>query len=147
MSSCRHRHLSQNAAPRPCQGVSWRVADCCAHLIGSGALPPFIVVGIDSPGPFRSQCYLPFPPGKGYAEHRPDAERWPGGGVDSYMERVVYELMPMIADEYGGSLRKERLAFGGGSFGGVCALYAGDSHMFSPAMHTICQTLPLWQPY
>ena len=37
---------------------------CAAGLIASGALPPFMIVGIDSPGPFRSQCYLPWPPGE-----------------------------------------------------------------------------------
>eukprot|EP00976_Prorocentrum_cordatum_P085008 1185890-Prorocentrum_minimum.AAC.3 len=32
--------------------------------------------------------YLPFPPGTGDGNFRPEAARWPGGGVDSYMERV-----------------------------------------------------------
>ena len=73
------------------QGVSWNIGYCAADLIGNGILPPFIVVGIDSPGPFRSQCYLPFPPGCGAHDHRPDAARWPGGDVESYMERIVGE--------------------------------------------------------
>ncbi len=92
-------------------------------MIAEGKLPPFIIVGIDSPGPFRSECYLPFPPGEGAHGHRPDAAKWPGGNVGPYMDRVVNELMPLIADHWGGSMDRERLAFGGASFGGVCALY------------------------
>merc|ERR1719453_2385200 len=106
------------------QGVSWNIGYCAADLIGNGKLPPFIVVGIDSPGPFRSQCYLPFPPGCGAHGHRPDAERWPGGDVESYMERIVGEVLPLINTQWGGSLKRERLMFGGASFGGVCALFA-----------------------
>lgn len=105
------------------QGVSWNAGHCAGHLIGSGKLPPFMIVGIDSPGPFRSQCYLPFPPGIGIHDHRPDAAKWPGGEVEPYMERVVQELLPMINTEYGGSLERERLCFGGASFGGVNAIY------------------------
>ncbi|KAK3256292.1 hypothetical protein CYMTET_34565 [Cymbomonas tetramitiformis] len=105
------------------QGVSWNAGHCAGHLIGSGKLPPFMIVGVDSPGPFRSQCYLPFPPGIGINDHRPDAAKWPGGEVEPYMERIVQEMLPMINTEYGGSLERERLCFGGASFGGVCAIY------------------------
>ena len=105
------------------QGVSWNIGYCAADLIGNGILPPFIVVGIDSPGPFRSQCYLPFPPGCGAHDHRPDAARWPGGDVESYMERIVGEVLPLIQSHWGGSMQREKLALGGASFGGVCSLY------------------------
>ena len=71
------------------QGVSWNAGHCAAGLIASGALPPFMIVGIDSPGPFRSQCYMAWPPGEGKWAHRPDAARWPGGDAMPYMERVT----------------------------------------------------------
>jgi len=106
------------------QGVSWGAGVTAARLIEEGHLPPFILVGIDAPGAFRSQCYLPYPPGSGEGNFRPDSARWPGGNVDSYMDRVVHEITPLVAQHYGGSMRSERLCFGGGSFGGICAIYA-----------------------
>jgi len=105
------------------QGVSWAAGYTAAALIREKKLPPFIIVGIDSPGPFRSQCYLPFPPGIGINDHRPDAERWPGGDVEAYMDRIVHELLPLVHENWGGSMERELLAFGGASFGGVCSLY------------------------
>jgi len=106
------------------QGQAWNIGYAAAHLIGSKALPPFIIVGIDGAGPYRSYQYCPYPPGTGDGGFRGDCERWPGGGVDAYMRRVVQEVMPLITTEFGGSTDPDRLAFGGGSFGGVCALYA-----------------------
>jgi len=118
------------------QGVSWNAGHCAASLIGEGKLPPFIIVGIDSPGPFRSECYLPFPPGIGAHDHRPDAAKWPGGNVSPYMDRIVHELLPLINEHWGGSLARERMAFGGASFGGVCALYAAMNypHIFASVL-------------
>jgi enterochelin esterase-like enzyme len=37
---------------------------------------------------------------------------------------VTQEIMPVISERFGGSHDPARLAFGGGSFGGVAALYA-----------------------
>lgn len=125
------------------QGVSWNAAHVAADLIGNGKLPPFIIVGVDSPGPFRSQCYLPFPPGIGAHNHRPDAEKWPGGDVSSYMERLVGELLPLINSQWGGSLVPARLCFAGASFGGVNALYTAMKypHVF----HSVLAESPsLW---
>jgi len=106
------------------QGVSWRAGYTASDLITAGELPPFIVVGIDAPGPMRSLTYLPYPPGSGAGGFRGDCERWPGGGVASYMARVTTELMPLVTHHYGASTDPARLVFGGGSFGGVAALYA-----------------------
>lgn len=44
-------------------GNSWRVAETCAHLITSGQLPTFVVVGIDHAGALRAWDYNPYPPG------------------------------------------------------------------------------------
>jgi hypothetical protein len=46
------------------QGVSWRAGYQASDLITRGELPPFLVVGIDSPGPMRSLNYLPYAPGE-----------------------------------------------------------------------------------
>jgi len=106
------------------QGVSWRAGYTASDLIARGELPPFLVVGIDSAGPLRSFNYLPFAPGAGAGGFRRDAERWPGGGLPAYMARVTQEIMPLVSERFGGSRDPARLAFGGGSFGGVAALYA-----------------------
>lgn len=109
-------------------GVSWRAADAAAHLIGSGQLPPFVIVGIDAAGAFRCLNYLPFAPGTGIWDFRPDCARWPGGGVDSYLRRVVSEILPLAEQKYGASAIRERRVFGGASFGGMAALHAALHH-------------------
>lgn len=82
------------------QGVSWRLGYTAADLIGNKELPPFVIVAIDSVGAMRSLNYLPYPPGSGQGGFRGDCERWPGGGLALYMERLVDELMPMATDRY-----------------------------------------------
>ena len=109
-------------------GVSWRAAEAAAHLIGSGQLPPFVIVGIDAAGAFRCLNYLPFAPGTGIWDFRPDCARWPGGAVDSYLRRVVSEILPLAEQKFGASAIRERRVFGGASFGGVAALHAGLHH-------------------
>lgn len=125
------------------QGVSWNAGYCAQGLIDVGALPPFIIVGIDSPGPFRSQCYLPWPPGEGKWGHRPDAARWPGGDAMPYMERVTQELMPLIESHWGGSSNPDLRCFGGASFGGVCSLFA-SMHFNDYFTSFLCESPSLW---
>ncbi len=62
----RQQPKPDSIARRNCmQGVSWNVAHTAAHLIGSGAVPPFVVVAVDSAGAMRSRNYLPYAPGTG----------------------------------------------------------------------------------
>lgn len=148
------------------QGVSWRCAECVAHLVGSRQarsartprgevadtprgfspnpltrppptprppppatqLPPFIVVGIDAAGAFRSLNYLPWPPGSGAGGFRPDCARWPGGGVEGYLRRVISDVAPLAQARFGASALRERCVFGGASFAGVAALHAALAH-------------------
>ncbi len=49
---------------------------------------------------------------------RGDAERWPGGGCEGYMRRLVQELMPLVSDTFATATDPARVAFGGGSFAG-----------------------------
>ncbi|KAG2497276.1 hypothetical protein HYH03_004860 [Edaphochlamys debaryana] len=118
------------------QGVSWRVGYTAAEVIASGDVPPFVVVAVDSAGPMRSLNYLPYPPGTGVGGFRGDAERWPGGGLEGYMTRLVEEIMPMVQQRYGVSSDPSRVAFGGGSFAGVAALYAAQHypHVFGAVL-------------
>ena len=109
-------------------GVSWRAGETAAQLIFSGALPAFIIVGIDAAGAFRCLNFLPFPPGQGVWNFRPDCERWPGGQVDAYLRRVVHEILPLAEARFGASQQRERRVFGGASFGGMAALQAALRH-------------------
>ncbi|GLC43975.1 hypothetical protein PLESTB_000215900 [Pleodorina starrii] len=106
------------------QGVSWRVGYTASQLVSSGELPPFVVVAVDSAGAMRSLNYLPYPPGTGAGGFRGDAERWPGGGLEAYMSRLVEEIMPLVQQRFSVSSDPAKVAFGGGSFAGVSALYA-----------------------
>ena len=59
------------------------------------------------------------------------------------MERVVGEVLPLINTQWGGSLKRERLTFGGASFGGVCALFAAMK--YPDTFHSILAESPsLW---
>ncbi|GAB4823020.1 hypothetical protein N2152v2_010066 [Parachlorella kessleri] len=109
-------------------GSSWRAADTAAELITSGQLPPFVVVGVDHAGPLRSLEYLPYTPGTGPGNFRLDAALWPGGAVAAYMDRILNEILPWLEDTYGVSTAAQHIAFGGSSFGGVCALWASMNH-------------------
>lgn len=106
------------------QGHAWNVGYCAAGLIANGSVPPFVVAAVDSAGPMRSLNYLPYKPGTGTGGFRGDAERWPGGGCEGYMRRLVTELVPLVTTEFSTASDPSKVAFGGGSFAGVTALYA-----------------------
>ncbi|EFJ50203.1 hypothetical protein VOLCADRAFT_104027 [Volvox carteri f. nagariensis] len=108
-------------------GCSWHMGEAAAGLINSGALPPFVVVGIDHPGAMRSYDYLPYPPGAANG-YRLDAANWPGGGVEAYLRAVVDEILPYTERTYGVSSEPALRGFGGSSFGGICALCAAMLH-------------------
>ncbi|GLC43983.1 hypothetical protein PLESTM_001542400 [Pleodorina starrii] len=108
-------------------GQSWHAAEAAAGLIAGGALPPFVVVGIDHAGAMRSYDYLPYPPGNA-GGFRLDADKWPGGGVDAYLRSVVDEILPYTERAYGVLSEPSLRCFGGSSFGGICALCAATRH-------------------
>lgn len=69
-----------------------------------------------------------------------DAERWPGGGCEGYMRRLVTEIMPLVGATFGTASDPARVAFGGGSFAGwVCA-------MLGPWMPRVQHTGVCWGP-
>lgn len=69
--------------------------------------------------------------------------RWPGGGLDKYLSRVVTELLPLVSRRYNTSTDASRVAFGGGSFAGICALYAAMAypHVFG---RVLAESPSLW---
>jgi hypothetical protein len=107
------------------------VGETAARLIAEGAVPPFVVAAVDSAGPMRSLNYLPYKPGTGVGNFRTDAERWPGGGCEGYMRRLVTEIMPLVSATFGTASDPARVAFGGGSFAGETRLACGAAGMGS----------------
>ena len=110
--------------------MSWRIGYTASELISRGEVPPFVIVGIDNPGPMRSLNYLPYAPGTGAGGFRGDAARWPGGGVEQYMGRVIHEVLPMVTDKVRG-----RCGVGGVAWKGwgrkVCMIRAGLEAVWS----------------
>jgi predicted alpha/beta superfamily hydrolase len=67
------------------------------------------------------------PAGTGQGGFRGDAERWPGGGCEGYMRRLVQELMPLVTATFNTATDPARVAFGGGSFAGAWAAGRGST--------------------
>eukprot|EP00798_Chlamydomonas_sp_ICE-L_P017053 gene17053-23348_t len=100
----------------------WEAAETASSLMASGQLPPFVIVGVDHTWLTRAYDYNPYVPGTGPGSFRKDAAKWPGGGVDQYLDRVVNEVMPFIRERYGVSGKAPLVAMGGASFGGIATL-------------------------
>jgi predicted alpha/beta superfamily hydrolase len=108
-------------------GRSWMAAHSAAAAIASGAAPPFLLCGVDHAGPLRSLDYTPVVPGTGVDSFRADAATWPGGGVGPYLDALHTVVFPLIQARFGASSQRSRCAFGGSSFGAICALHAVTS--------------------
>ena len=50
---------------------------------------------------FRALDYLPFTPGTGPNDIRPEGAQWPGGGVEAYAQRITEVIVPFCAERYG----------------------------------------------
>lgn len=116
-------------------GQAWEVERTAAALIESGALRPFIVVGIWNAQEHRYRDYLP----QRVFEAMPDdararlrsAEREPGRplfagppAADAYVRFLVGELRELIESRYAVSHRPEDRFLMGSSMGGLISLYA-----------------------
>eukprot|EP00793_Prasinoderma_coloniale_P007114 PRCOL_00006966-RA len=106
-------------------GSSWRAAEAASALIAAGAAPPFAVAAIDNAGARRPYEYLPYRPGMGPGDMRPEAADWPGGGISEHLGFVLDHVAPALAEAFPGLGANEPAlrAFGGSSFGGVAALH------------------------
>ena len=98
--------------------MEWRVDETVHDLVATGAIPPLIVVGIDSAGrQARFKEYFPWvdsflqPP-----EPHPQGEHYPAFLVD--------EVMPFINARYRTLTAPEQTGIGGSSAGALAALYA-----------------------
>lgn len=116
-------------------GQAWEVERTAAALIESGALRPFIVVGIWNAGEHRYRDYLP----QRVFEAMPEdvrqrwrvAEREPGRplfagppAADAYVCFLVGELREAIEARYAVSRKPEDRFLMGSSMGGLISLYA-----------------------
>lgn len=95
-------------------GGEWRIDETLTELIGSGEVPPMIVVGIDNAGAMRSWEYN--------ASYTTFGERQPYG--EKYVSMLVDELMPEIAERYRVRSGPANTALGGSSFGGNITMLA-----------------------
>lgn len=116
-------------------GQAWEVERTAAALIESGALRPFIVVGIWNAQEHRYRDYLP----QRVFEAMPDdarsrlrsAEREPGRllfagppAADAYVRFLVGELRELIESRYAVSRASKDRFLMGSSMGGLISLYA-----------------------
>ena len=102
----------------PGQIAEWRVDETVAELIGRGAIPPIIVVGIDNAGAQRNHEYQPY--------LNPllvpnDAQGLAGDRIPSFLSQ---DVLPLVASHYRVSKERNETGIGGSSAGGAAALMA-----------------------
>lgn len=95
-------------------GMEWRLDETMTELIGSGEVPPMIVIGIDNAGGDRSWEYN--------ASYTTFGNRKPYG--EKYVAMLVDELMPEVEKRYRILTGPEHTSLGGSSFGGNITMLA-----------------------
>jgi predicted alpha/beta superfamily hydrolase len=103
---------------------SWNAPATADRLVASGAIAPFILVGMDngamaSSGTVaqRTREYVPYTD----VANDPDTAAVLGAKYPAF---VVDEVMPAVAMRYRVTTKPEETAIGGSSYGGLAALYA-----------------------
>lgn len=97
--------------------ATWRVGEAAGTLIASGAVPPFVVVGIDNAGRRgRAREYLPYPD-TFLQPPEPD----PQGA--RYAAFLADEVLPLIEGRYRVRRTAAGRALGGSSYGALIALH------------------------
>jgi enterochelin esterase-like enzyme len=105
----------------------WAADASALRLIAARKVAPFIIVGIDQPGPARYRQYFPqalytdAPP-----KIRSEIERLAGGPLygDAYLRFLVSDLKPMIDRDYRTLSDPKHTAIIGSSMGGLISCYA-----------------------
>jgi predicted alpha/beta superfamily hydrolase len=95
-------------------GVEWQVDETAERLIGEGAVPPMIIVGIDNAGKDRIREYMP------HRSMNPMMLRVQGR---HYPDFLMKEVMPFVERNYRVATGAENTGLGGSSLGGLIALY------------------------
>jgi predicted alpha/beta superfamily hydrolase len=95
--------------------TEYGIDETLTRLIGSSAIPPLIVVGIDQMGASRPYEFLPYRnPFFGPNSAEPDGKRFP--------DFLATDVIPVVAKRY--RITKGPQAIGGSSYGAAAALYA-----------------------
>jgi predicted alpha/beta superfamily hydrolase len=95
-------------------GVEWQADETAGRLIGEGAVPPMIIVGIDNAGKDRIREYMP------HRSMNPMMLRVQGR---HYPDFLMKEVMPFVGRNYRVATGAENTGLGGSSLGGLIALY------------------------
>jgi predicted alpha/beta superfamily hydrolase len=102
----------------PGQIAEWRVDETLADLIGRGAIPPIIVVGIDNAGAQRNHEYQPYPNPLLFSY---DPQGLAGERIPSFLAE---DVLPFVSTHYRISKDRKETGIGGSSAGAVAALIA-----------------------
>ncbi|MFZ0762207.1 MAG: alpha/beta hydrolase-fold protein [Candidatus Sulfotelmatobacter sp.] len=95
-------------------GVEWQADETAERLIGAGAVPPLIIVGMDNAGKDRIREYMP------RRSMRPMRLRVQGR---DYPDFLMKEVMPFVENNYRVVTGPENTGLGGSSLGALIALY------------------------
>jgi enterochelin esterase-like enzyme len=95
-------------------GVEWQVDETADRLIGEGAVPPMIIVGIDNSGKDRIREYMP------HRSVHPMMLRVQGR---YYPDFLMKEVMPFVERNYRAATGPENTGLGGSSLGALISLY------------------------
>lgn len=105
----------------------WAADKSALRLIGAGKVDPFIIVGIDHPGPDRGRQYFPAPM-LDLVSNDVRAELTKSGNgpilADAYLEFLTAELKPIIDQRFRTKPDRRHTAIAGSSMGGLISLYA-----------------------
>ena len=95
----------------------WHADETATELIASGRVEPVVIVGVPNAGRYRFDEYLPLGSLPGA---QPDGE-----GFVRWLRSTV---MPAVEGSFRVDHRRENVAIGGASLGGLIAFYAGTWH-------------------
>jgi len=95
-------------------GVEWGVDETAERMIGEGAVPPMIIVGMDNAGKDRLREYMP------HRSMHPMMLRVMG---QHYPDFLMKEVMPFVERTYRVATGPETTGLGGSSLGALIALY------------------------
>lgn len=98
------------------QGIEWKLDEAAQKLIADGKIKPVIIVGVYN-APTRNQEFTPPLGGASASEAK--------GNL--YAQMIVEEIKPFIDQRYRTLTDKPNTAIGGGSMGGLIALYTAKT--------------------
>ncbi len=121
-------------AARTWNGQSWHMDEHAQHLIDSGAVRPFVIVGVANAGEGRHAEFTPERPWRTLSDDQQRALRGAKRGAasvysvplrsDRYLAFLADELKPFVDRNYAVAGGREHTFIAGSSMGGLISLYA-----------------------